>query len=99
MGALIGARLAYNLSKALKLGERQLHMWTDSIIVLSWIHSSAQKWKPFVANRVTEIQSLTKPQSWSHCNGKHNPADLPTRGQTVENLIDKPLWWNGPNFR
>lgn len=68
------------------------------MIVLSWIRSSAQKWKPFVANRVTEIQSLTKPDIWSHCNGKHNPADLPTRGQSVENLIDNHLWWNGPDF-
>lgn len=98
MGALIGARLAHNLSKALKIGESQLHMWTDSIIVLSWIRSSSQKWKPFVANRVTEIQSLTKPESWSHCNGKHNLADLPTRGQSVDNLIDSHLWWNGPVF-
>ncbi len=98
MGALIGARLAHNMLKALKIRESHLYMWTDSMIVLNWIRSSAQKWKPFVANRVMEIQSLTKPESWSHCDGKHNPADLPTRGQAANSLIDNQLWWNGLDF-
>ncbi len=98
MGALIGARLAHNLLKALKIRENHLYMWTDSMIALNWIRSSAQKWKPFVANRVTEIQSLTKLESWSHCDGKHTPTDLPTRGQAVNSLIDNQLWWNGPDF-
>ncbi len=96
MGALIGARLAQNLLKALKIRENHLHMWTDSMIVLNWIRSSAEKWKHFVANRVTEIQSLTTPESWSHCDGKCNQADLPKRGQSVNSLIDNQLWCNGP---
>ena len=66
------------------------------MIVLHCIRSSASKWKQFVANRVTEIQSLTDPQSWSHCKGKMNPADLPTRGLTVQDLKQSTLWWNGP---
>lgn len=45
---------------------------------------------------MTEIQSLTNPESWRHCDGKHNPADLPTRGQIVQNLIDSQLWRIGP---
>lgn len=49
-----------------------------------------------MSNRVTEIQGLTNPESWAHCSGKINPADLPTRGQSVENLIQSKLWWSGP---
>ncbi|CDQ97861.1 unnamed protein product [Oncorhynchus mykiss] len=98
MGAVIGARLAYNLMTTLKMEEKQIKMWTDSMIVLHWICSSAQKCKQFVANRVTEIQSLTNPESWSHIEGKTNPADLPTRGQTVRNLTQSELWWNGPRI-
>ena len=96
MGALIGARLGNNLLKSLNMEKNQLKMWTDSMITLHWIRSTAQRWKPFVENRVTEIQSLTNPDSWSHINGKNNPADLPTRGQSVDNLIKSQLWWNGP---
>lgn len=96
MGALIGARLGNNLLKPMNMESSQLNMWTDSMIVLHWIRSTAQRWKPFVANRVTEIQGLTDPESWSHCCGKVNPADLPTRGQSVETLIQSQLWWSGP---
>ncbi|KAI3355778.1 hypothetical protein L3Q82_004216 [Scortum barcoo] len=96
MGALIGARLGNNLLKPLNMEINQLNMWTDSVIVLHWIRSTAQRWKPFVASRVAEIQGLTNPELWSHCNGKNNPADLPTRGQSVENLVQSQLWWSGP---
>lgn len=78
MGAVIGARLANSLMTTLNLEPSQVRMWTDSTIMLHWICSSAQKWKQFVANRVTEIQSLTNPETWSHVAGKVNPADLPT---------------------
>ena len=98
MGALIGARLGRNLINLLKMEPHQLHMWTDSMIVVHWIRSSAHKWKQFVANRVTEIQNLTDPASWSHVKGKENPADLPTRGQTVVSLSQSHLWWKGPAF-
>ena len=67
MGALIGARLGNNLLKPLNMEKNQLNMRTDSMIVFHWIRSAAQKWKPFVSNRVTEIQSLTNPERWSHC--------------------------------
>ncbi|XP_061141400.1 ninein-like protein isoform X3 [Syngnathus typhle] len=76
--------------------KNQLNMRTDSMIALHWIRSPAQRWKPFVANRVTEIQELTNPESWSHCAGKMNPADLPTRGQHAKSLIESQLWWSGP---
>ena len=84
------------LMKALQLDKTQLRIWTDSMLVLHWICDSAHKWKQFVANRVTEIQSLTDPQSWSHCKGKMNPADLPTRSLPVQDLKQSTLWWNGP---
>lgn len=98
MGAVIGARLATNLLKALNMETSQLQMWSDSMIVIHWICSSSRKWKQFVANRVMEIQTLTPPELWSHCNGKMNPADLTTRGQPASRLKEEELWWSGPPF-
>lgn len=98
MGAVIGATLGNSLLKLLNMELNKVHMWTDSMIVLQWIRSPAHKWKQFVSNRVSEIQSLTNPAMWSHCKGKFNPADLPTRGQTAANLKESELWWKGPSF-
>ena len=66
--------------------------------ILWWIRKLSRGFKPFVANRIGEIQSLTNPQQWRHVSTKENPADLPTRGISVANLKNNALWWNGPEF-
>lgn len=40
---------------------------------------------------MAEIQNLTNPESWSHCNGKDNPADSATRGKSADDLIQSTL--------
>ena len=72
--------------------------WSDSVDVLYWIRGCSRKFKPFVANRVGEIQSLTDPEQWRHVPTKQNPADLLTRGLSVSTLIDEESWWKGPVF-
>ncbi|GFW09303.1 integrase catalytic domain-containing protein [Trichonephila clavipes] len=36
--------------------------------------------------------------SWFHCSGKDNPADLLTRGISVDALTTNSKWWNGSSF-
>lgn len=98
MGALIGARLKCYLTKTLRLEDIPACLWTDSTVALHWIKGSADKWKPFVANRVEEVQRLTDPQDWNHCPGAENPADLLTRGVLPSKLVESALWWNGPKW-
>ncbi|GFT21946.1 integrase catalytic domain-containing protein [Trichonephila clavipes] len=99
MGALLAARLAKEVKKILdqKCSTRAF-FWTDSQVTLHWIKGPNHRWKPFVANRVREIQSLTDPNSWFHCSGKDNPADLLTRGISVDALTTNSKWWNGSSF-
>ncbi|XP_076038655.1 uncharacterized protein LOC143023882 [Oratosquilla oratoria] len=52
----------------------------------------------FVANRVTEIQTLTSPSNWFHCPGTDNPADMMTRGLLADQLISNNMWLGGPNW-
>ncbi|GFW58152.1 uncharacterized protein TNCV_2742961 [Trichonephila clavipes] len=70
MGALLAARLAKEVKKILdqKCSTRAF-FWTDSQVTLHWIKGPSHRWKPFVANRVREIQS--------------NPSPILTRGSTV----------------
>ncbi|GFX95569.1 integrase catalytic domain-containing protein [Trichonephila clavipes] len=58
MGALLAARLAKEVKKILdqKCSTRAF-FWTDSQVTLHWIKGPSHRWKPFVANRVREIQS------------------------------------------
>ena len=98
MGAILGLRLAFSVAKVLKIDQKSLIFWTDSMNVLWWIRKPSRGFKPFVANRVGEIQSSTSPQQWRHVRSKENPADLPTRGTSVANLTDNALWWSGPEF-
>ena len=33
-----------------------------------------------------------------HCSGQENPADIPSRGLTPQELADSQLWTNGPSW-
>eukprot|EP00795_Rhopilema_esculentum_P009789 gene9789-biopygen2755 len=72
--------------------------WTDSISALYWILGEGKEWKIFVENRVQEIRKLFNPNLWSHCPGKENPADVPTRNYDVTKLQMNDLWWSGPEW-
>jgi hypothetical protein len=82
----------------LNLEFKSVFLWTASSIVLSWLNSSPNTWKIFVANRVAEIQRLTEVDNWHHIGSKNNPADLVSRGMLPENLTDNHFWFHGPSF-
>ncbi|XP_064462067.1 uncharacterized protein LOC135372371 [Ornithodoros turicata] len=96
MGAILAARLSSFVTNAVSLREARVLFWTDSEITLHWIYGAPTTWKPFVAHRVAEIQSITSPDQWRHCPGRDNPADLLTRGTSCLHIADSPCWWNGP---
>ncbi|XP_035225389.1 uncharacterized protein LOC118197929 [Stegodyphus dumicola] len=98
MGAVISSRLFQYLKTNFKFPVPRVYMWTDSLIALHWIKGKASKWKPFVSNRVSEIQSRTDPADWNHCSGQDNPADFISRGATVEKFMSSSIWMQGPEW-
>ncbi|XP_011884033.1 PREDICTED: uncharacterized protein LOC105571168, partial [Vollenhovia emeryi] len=72
------------------------HMWTDSLVTLSWIRSHASRWKDFVRSRVAQIQELTPAAHWRYIPGTSNPADCASRGLTTAQFQGQSLWWTGP---
>ncbi|GBM74213.1 hypothetical protein AVEN_203413-1 [Araneus ventricosus] len=98
LGALLAARLARKVKAIVDLKRPKVFFWTDSKITLHWIKGSSKRWKSFVSNRVTEIQSLCDTSAWAHCPGKQNPADFLSRGVNFEILLNSDLWWKGPQF-
>jgi hypothetical protein len=96
MAAVITARLCTYVRNALDCQIDRIVCWTDNSSTLHWIRGSPSQWKPFVANRVMEIQSLLDPSVWRYCPGPQNPADVPTRGMSSNELKESRLWWEGP---
>ncbi|XP_068713051.1 uncharacterized protein [Montipora foliosa] len=76
MATVITARLCTYVKDAIDCHISRIVCWTYNSSTLHWTRGSATPWKPFVANRVIEIQSLLDPSVWRYCPGLHNPADL-----------------------
>lgn len=99
MAALCGVRLMKTIYSSLNLPNCEKFFWSDSQVVLHWIHSSNPlKWGIFVCNRLKEILQTSSPLEWSHCPGEINPADIPSRGCNLQKLINNRLWFQGPEF-
>ena len=98
MGAVLGLRLAVSICSALNRDLQSVHFWSDSMNVLWWIRGHSRQMKPFVANRVGEIQTKSEPKQWRYVETKENPADVITRGTTVLELSENEKWWHGPPY-
>ena len=57
-----------------------------------------REWVSLVQHRVHTVRSLSLSQNWYWVGIKDNPADIPTRKDSCEELIKNELWWNGPSF-
>ena len=68
--------------------------WDDSINVGYWIQGQSREHKPFIAHCIGEIHEFSAPNQCCYIPTNVNPADLGTRGLTVEELASADLWWN-----
>ncbi|GFU83673.1 integrase catalytic domain-containing protein [Trichonephila clavipes] len=97
-GAVLAAKLMKKVKEALNLHITAVHFWSDSTIVISWIHRESRELKTFVANRVSKIHQLSSCDQWHHIASEQNPADVLSRGLLPEELRDDSLWWHGPEL-
>ncbi|XP_058836359.1 uncharacterized protein LOC131692951 [Topomyia yanbarensis] len=74
------------------------YFWTDSMIVKCWLSSLPSRWQSFVANRVSEIQHITRSGVWNHVAGVENPADIISRGMAPAQLQYQKRWFEGPQW-
>ena len=92
MAAILSLHLANTVAEVDKIDKWNVNYWTDSMNVLWWVRNHSRNFKPFVANRISEIQRLSAPGKWNHVRTKENPADLLSRGMSVEDLALSDLW-------
>ncbi|XP_043469877.1 uncharacterized protein LOC122503416 [Leptopilina heterotoma] len=87
-----------NVRTSLRIQDTSCFLWSDSRIVLCWLNKQPSQLKPYVANRVRQIQSLTTPSQWHHVRTTENPADCASRGLKATDLLKHKLWWQGPQW-
>lgn len=90
--ATLLTRLMICVTNVLNLPSCDVHLWSDSTIVLSWLQGQPYQWKTFVANRVSEIQTSLPSAKWHHVRTKENPADCASRGINGATLANYSLW-------
>uniref|UniRef100_A0A914YCB1 Integrase catalytic domain-containing protein n=1 Tax=Panagrolaimus superbus TaxID=310955 RepID=A0A914YCB1_9BILA len=94
MGIWLAAKIITYVAKEMKLDLSPKFIWTDSQIATYWF----KKWPKdvFVSNRLKEV--LSSNADCLFVPGKLNPADLGTRGISLDELRESKQWWNGPQF-
>ena len=98
LGAELSATLAQTVREHLKIELHQVFYWTDSLNVLFWLRNERHRLQTFVQNRVSRIGRTSAVSDWRWTPTNQNPADLPTRGKSPQELAVCQLWWNGPLF-
>ena len=100
LSALLLARLIDNITRCLskELDLSPPFCFLDSKVAYYWIRGEEKSWRPFIQNRVNEIRRLVPVGRWRHCVGTQNPADIPSRGQPLAELVNNHLWFTGPDW-
>ena len=97
-GAHLLSKLLLQVMTTLKISVEQVHAWTDSSCVLSWLDGNPRDYQVFVTNRVAQILDTIPPQHWKHIPTGQNPADAASRGMYPAELAQHQLWWEGPDL-
>ncbi|XP_065893435.1 uncharacterized protein [Dysidea avara] len=97
MATLIATRLIRFVLDTLSLQDPPVYIWSDNQIVLHWDQSEKQL-PAFVHHRVSEMKSQLPTASWQYCPTLGNPADLLTRGITLQLLKSSSLWQHGTSW-
>ncbi|XP_055539615.1 uncharacterized protein LOC129726677 [Wyeomyia smithii] len=95
---VLGARLMRSVCESHTVGNSRCYLWTASSTVLSWVRSDHRRYMQYVAHRVGEIQSLTKPESRRWVPTRDNVADALTKWGKDTEPVSNGRWFRGPSF-
>ena len=95
MSAILGLCLTQSLLTVLEAPMQSVTFYSDNTYVLWWIGGRGKDFRPFVADRIGEIQMFTELSQWQHVSTIANAADLCTGGASPSELAECSLWWNG----
>ena len=97
-GGRLGVKLCRKVAGVLGIPVEFCHFWVDSTTVLAWIKAPSKVLPYFVARVSAYIRDSTLASHWRYVDTKQNPADLVSRGCSVQTLAQSSLWLQGPEF-
>ena len=95
--AVLAVEIAQTVCEHLDLQSQNIFFYTDSKVVLGYIHNQTRRFYVYVSNRVDRILKASVPSQWSYVQTDKNPADCGTRGVPATQM-DKSMWLLGPSF-
>lgn len=95
--AVLAVELAEVIQSEIDIELQAVRFFTDSRIVLGYIHNSSRRFYTYVANRVARIRGSTEPEQWQYILTDQNPADQGTRPLPAAQLSSS-SWLLGPQF-
>ncbi|KAL0152096.1 hypothetical protein M9458_052603 [Cirrhinus mrigala] len=95
--AVMAVEIAEVITKEIKMEFNSISFYTDSKVVLVYIHNQSQRFYIYVNNRVQRIKKFTKPEQWHYVPSDENPADHGSRSVPASKLLTT-TWLTGPPF-
>ncbi|XP_060556893.1 uncharacterized protein LOC132717440 [Ruditapes philippinarum] len=96
LAVLIGLRCLKFVKEQLRVPIEKQYLWTESKCVLQWV-TSDKKLPLFVKNRVSKNKEHID-VNMTYIPTRENPADVASRGTTLEKLATDSNWWHGPQW-
>lgn len=97
-GAQVLSKLLSIVMESLDIELQDVFAWSDSTIVLCWLHMPPGRLNTYVSNRVGDTLTRIPCENWRHVPTETNPADLASRGVSPRELSESKLWWQGPEW-
>lgn len=96
-GAVLATEIAEVILEEIDLRPDSIRFFTDSKVVLGYIHNQSTRFYVFVNNRVQRIRQSTQPEQWHYVPTEQNPADHGSRSVAASKLSST-TWLTGPAF-
>ncbi|KAI4904869.1 hypothetical protein NFI96_011570, partial [Prochilodus magdalenae] len=95
--AVLAVEVVWLIQNELDITLDALQFYTDSKVVLGYIHKQTRRFHVYVCHRVQYIRRFTKPEQWHYVCTTQNPADYATRSVPAAQLTST-TWLTGPHF-
>lgn len=95
--AVLAVQLYEVIQEEIDISVDAVTFFTDSEIVLGYIHNSSRRFYVYVSNGVARIRQSSCPNQWHYVSTNQNPADHATRFTAAE-CLQQTRWFTGPSF-